>query len=147
MGAAFNIQQAIFTKLDGTAALTNQLAVSALNPLKKGIYDSVPQPAKPELKTVFPYVVLGEDTAIPADTDDADARETTFTIHTFSRYNGDKELRNVMDAVKAALHDATLTITGERFVFCYWEFTSTALEPDGLTRHGVQRFRLWTEGT
>ena len=147
MGASFNIQQAVFTKLDGTAALTDQLAAHSFTPAKKGIYDALPQVVKPELKTAFPYVVLGGDEATPADTDDADARDTVITIHTFSRYKGDKELRNVMDAIKAALHDATLTVTGERFVLCYWEFSSTALEPDGITRHGVQRFRLWTEGS
>lgn len=147
MGAAFNIQTAVFTKLDGTAALTSQLADHAFAAGKKAIYDSVPQPTKPELKTAFPYVVVGDETAEPADTDDADARETVIDIHTFTRYKGKKELKNIMDAIKAALHDASLTVTGEKFVFCYWEFSTTALEPDGVTHHGVQRFRLYTEGT
>lgn len=147
MGASTEIQQAVFSKLDGTAALINQLANHAYTPAKKAVYDHVPQDVKPESKVAFPYVAIGEEIYDPADTDDAFARETLLTVHTFSRYLGDKEAKSIMDAIKAALHDGALTFGTEKFVFCYLESSAIATEPDGVTRHGVQNFRIYTEGT
>jgi len=40
------------------------------------VYDDVPQGAS------FPYVVIGDDTSIPWDTDDSVGSESTLTIHT-----------------------------------------------------------------
>lgn len=146
MPTAFEIQKAVFGKLDGTAALTALLAAHAFTVGKKAIYDDVPQADKSEKDTAFPFVVIGDTTEIPFDTDSSNGRESTLTIHSYSRYRGKKELKDVMDAIKAALHDATLVVSGELFVFCFWEFAETMPDPDGRTRHGVQRFRLLTDG-
>jgi exonuclease III len=140
------IQKAVFAKLDGAALVTNLLAAHATEVGKKAIYDDVPQLEAPESEVAFPYVVLGDLTILPADTDSTRGRETTITIHTFSRYFGTKETHEIMDAIRATLDDATLAIAGEKFVFCFWEFAETLRDPDGRTRHGVQRFRLLTEG-
>lgn len=147
MGTALDIQAAIFNKLDGTAAVTDQLAAHAYTAAKKAIYDDVPQGSDAGAGTAFPYVALGETIEVQWDTDDSVGRETVQVVHTFSRYKGKKELKNVMDAIKAALHQANLTVSGQVVVLVHWENTDSFLEPDGVTRHGVQRFRLITEGS
>lgn len=147
MGASVEVQKAVFEKLDATAAVTDQLAAHATEVGKKAIYDEVPQSDAPESTVAFPYLVIGDTTEIAFDADDFDGREATVTIHTFSRYLGMKEAKSVMDAVKAALHNQPLTISGELHLYTFWEFAEVLRDPDGITRHGILRFRLVTVGT
>jgi hypothetical protein len=73
--------------------------------------------------------------------------EQTLTLHTWSRYLGLAEAKQIMAAVVAALDQANLSISGHSLVLLRFEFSSTFLDPDGLTRHGVQRFRVITQQT
>lgn len=103
------------------------------------VYDDVPQDPN------YPYVYIGEDIEEPFDADDIAGRDTVFTLHYFSRYAGNKELRTVMDTAKEGLHDQNLTVTGQRVVLALWEYSSRYIDPDdGVTRHGAQRFRFIT---
>jgi hypothetical protein len=102
-------------------------------------YDDVPQ------VTAYPYIVVGDDRSIPFDTDNSVGSETTCTIHVWSQYRGRKEVKEIMRSVYQALHRANLTITGGHLVECQAEFEESFLDPDGLTRHGVIRFRLIVE--
>ena len=99
-------------------------------------FDHVPQ------ETTFPYIVIGDDTSIPWDTDDSIGSETTCTIHIWSRHRGRKEVKEIMRTVYEALHRQELSIVGGSLVECSAEFAESFLDPDGLTRHGVIRFRL-----
>jgi hypothetical protein len=148
MSAAVEIQRAIYNALRNDASVAGLLAVdpNAGSPTMPAVFDHVPQSATPEAATSFPYVALGATTEGEFDTDDQVGRETTFTIHTWSRKRGLNELKQVMDAIKSMLHNGTLTVSGETFVFCYQDFAETMLDPDGMTRHGVQRFRIVTQG-
>jgi len=146
MSVEFDRQAAVFTRLDGTAALTNQLAAHAYAAGKKAIYDYAPQADDAGSTVAFPYVALGDETDVQWDTDDSVGREATLTIHTLSRYRGKKEAHNIMGAIKTALHQHALAVSGQVTVLCYWEFSEIFTEPDGITRHGVQRFRIITEG-
>jgi hypothetical protein len=105
------------------------------------VYDHVPQ------DTAFPYIVVGDDTSIPFDTDDSIGSETTCTIHVWSQYRGRKQVKDIMGAVYAALHRASFAITDGALIECASEFAESFLDPDGLTRHGVIRFRLIVEST
>lgn len=102
-------------------------------------YDDVPQ------VTAYPYIVVGDDRSIPFDTDDSVGSETTCTIHVWSQYRGRKEVKEIMRSVYHTLNRANLTITGGHLVECHAEFEESFLDPDGLTRHGVIRFRLIVE--
>ena len=146
MGVALDIQAAFFNKLDGTAGVTTLLADHAYTVGKKAIYDDVPQANDAGSAVAFPYVALGDTVEVQWDTDDSVGRETVQAVHTFSRYKGKKELKNIMDAIKAALHQASLAVSGQVVILVHWENTDSFLEPDGVTRHGVQRFRIITEG-
>ncbi len=115
------------------------VADATLNGLIAGrVYDHVPQDSP------FPYVVVGDATARDFDTKTEDGLELTFTVHTWSRYRGLSETKQVMAAVLDALDGQGLTVTGHRLTLLRFEFSATLMDPDGVTRHGVQRFRAIT---
>jgi hypothetical protein len=116
------LQEAIYNALDSALAC--------------GVYDFVPD------GTAYPYVVVGSDTAIEFDTDDTNGLEVTVTIHAWSQYAGMYEVAVIMDSIYDALHNADLYVSGYNIVSCLQEYSETMTESDGLTRHGVQRFRI-----
>jgi hypothetical protein len=122
----WEIQKAIYEELSTFVPLTD---------IVKGVYDDVPEQKE------FPYVNIGEDTAIAWDTDDSDGTESTLTIHTWSRAPGRKECKEIMQVIYGALHRLEISVDTLHTVFLHWEFSETFLDPDGKTRHGVQRFR------
>ncbi len=127
------LQQALHAALTGDAELQAFLG----NPAR--VFDQVPQDSD------FPYLVIGEDTTGAFDTKTEDGMEHRLTIHSWSRYRGLKETKQLMAAVAAALDGASLSVSGHDLVLIRQEFGATFLDPDGLTRHGVQRFRALTQ--
>lgn len=99
-------------------------------------YDHVPQ------ESAFPYIVIGDDTSIPWDTDNSIGSETTCTIHVWSRHRGRKEVKEIFRTLYEALHRAEFPIIGGALIECQAEFEESFMDSDGLTRHGVIRFRL-----
>ena len=128
------VQGAILSALQSAAGLTTLLAAGAAS-----IVDHVPQ------SSAYPYVVIGEATARDFDCKSSDGMEQTLTIHTWSRYRGLKETKQIMAEIVNALDQANLNIAGHSLVLLRFEFSATFLDPDGLTRHGVQRFRAITQ--
>jgi hypothetical protein len=103
------------------------------------VYDDVPGDAP------FPYVVIGEDTHVPFDTDDSLGSESTITLHTWSRYRGKKECKEIMALNYDALTRQALSLDGYDLITIEFEYSEVTLDPDGITRHGVQRFRAIVE--
>lgn len=103
------------------------------------VHDAVPQ------EPAYPYLNIGELYGGDWDTDDSLGREVFFHIHTWSRYDGMKELHEKMDVVKRTLHNQQFTVPGEIMVLCLLDYMNTTIDPDGLTRHGIQRFRVLLE--
>jgi hypothetical protein len=132
--SAWDVQSGVFTCLSGSTALTSLLASGA-----NGVLDHVPA------GTVFPYVVLGETSARPMDSQRISGNEITVTIHAYSRGSGMHQLKNIMSAVYDALHDVSFSVPNQVLVLCQCLDTATLLEGDGLTRHGIQRFKIITE--
>lgn len=117
-----------------------QMAIhAALQSLGVDVYDDVPQGA------TFPYVVIGEDDSIPFDTDDSTGFDTELTIHVWSRYSGMKEVKDIMSDVYSTLNRRELSVSGAHVVDCIFQHQDVLLDPDGITRHGIIRFRLTTE--
>lgn len=123
---SFELQTSIYN------ALANDSALSAII---TGVYDDVPE------GTAYPYVVIGEDTAINAGTKSLDGLEYTLTLHVWSQYRGRKEVKEIMARMYEVLHDADLSITNSVLVNIRQEFETTLMDGDGITRHGVMRFR------
>ena len=125
------IQAAIYTALTGDATLTALVATR--------IVDGPPQ------GTTFPYVVIGEFSGEPFDTKTQEGMDLDVTIHTWSEALGWKETADIMAAVLDALDKQSLSVTGHSLVLLQFTFSDRFLDPDGVTRHGVQRFRVVTQ--
>ena len=129
------LQQAVHTALTGDATLKTLIGDPAR------VYDHVPQ------DTAFPYVVIGEATSIPgeAEAKGQDMFEQTLTIHTWSEYWGFSEVKRIMTAIVDVLDRASLSVAGYTLLEIKFEFSDVSLDPDQITKHGVQRFRATTE--
>ncbi|HVV32606.1 MAG TPA: DUF3168 domain-containing protein [Vitreimonas sp.] len=93
----------------------------------------------------FPYLTLGRVESKPADASSAPALEHAITLHVWSRYGGRAEAIEVIATVRAALHDAALSVEGLRLVFLFASFADVFRSGDGRTTHGVLRLRAMTE--
>ena len=124
---SWELQKAIFAKLDGSI-----VGLSAAN---ISVFDDVPE------NTSYPYVVIGEETAINNGSKDLDGLEYTLTVPVWSNYRGRREIKEIMQSVYENLHDTAITVTGASLVNVRQEFNTTLAENDGITRHGVMRFR------
>ena len=125
---SWNLQKAIYTKL-------NDATISGASVSDVPIYDDVPE------GTVAPYINIGEETAINDGTKTVDAVEHTLTIHIWSEYRGRYEIKHIMQQVYQNLHNTAITVSGASLVNIRQEFATTLEEADGITRHGVMRFR------
>ena len=92
-----------------------------------------------------PYLVLGEITSSDFSTGDEAASEHRFEVEAWSKQNGRKQAVELADAVRAALHDADLTLDGAALVNLRHERSTSRRAPrSGL--HVVRlRFRAVTE--
>lgn len=91
------------------------------------------------------YIVIGNDTFIEWDTDDRTGFEATLVIHTWDTTSANRSflpIKDVMGDIYGLLHRAEFGIVGYNPIGLDFEFSETFLDPDGLTRHGVQRFRV-----
>jgi hypothetical protein len=129
--ASFALQTAIVATLigdDGLGALIGDR-----------IYDGPPRNA------VFPYVSIGQASLADWSTGTEAGAEHQLVLHVWSREGGKRESYEIMDAIEALLHDATLDLEAHALVNLRFEFGEVARDPDGITYHGVVRFRAVTE--
>lgn len=131
MATAFTTaaQELVFTALSG-----NMTGCS--------VFDTAPFLPEGAPATTFPYCVIGNDTVRAWDTDDVRGAEITLTLHFWSRANGMKQVKALMDHAYGLLNRAVLTKTGYSITDCLFEFGDTVDDPDGQTKHGVQRYRM-----
>jgi|TARA_R100000149_G_scaffold29743_1_gene11423 hypothetical protein len=129
----FALQSAIYSTLNSDSNLTSTLGA--------GVFDDVTE------GTDTPFVTIGEDTASEYDTKDLDGAETTINIDVWSEYKGSKECKQIMDRIHDLLHDSNISVTGFNLVNLRFEFSDIIRDPDGVTRHGVMRFRAVILGT
>jgi len=129
--AALALQKAI------VAALIADPATGAL--VGDRIYDAPPR------DSAFPYVTLGDTTATDWSTGDTQGQEHRVTVLAWSRERGKRECHEIVEAVRAALHDAALTLDGQALANLRFEFADVRREADGITYRGLARFRAVTE--
>ena len=132
---SFDLQAAIYSKLN-SASLTDY-AGSAIT----GVFDDVPE------ATDYPYVVIGEDTMADSSAKDKDIFEHTLTIHAWSQYRGRRDIKVIMEQIHNALHNQVISVSGASLINIRQEFQTTLLEGDGITRHGIMRFRAVVSDT
>lgn len=122
MSVFTDLQGAIFTKLT-TAGLS--------------CYDDVPQDEK-----AFPYVTIGDDDYTSDDTDGYERLICNINIYSWSRYRGSKEVKDTMGTVYSTLHRQDVTVLGYNVLGIDHVSTSSAVESDGITRRGIQTFKI-----
>lgn len=127
---------AIFAALNGDAALTALLGgAKVFNGVKDG--------------TEPPYVDIGDDTATDYSSSLIDAQEHTITIHSWAEQpmagvSAKGQLFQIMARIRAILHAAPPVLAAGTLVNLRQEFRETLRDPDGVSWHGVQRFRAVT---
>lgn len=142
---ALAIQTAMFTALQSPmdGLLADLVTPSGQVLQQPAIYDHVPHLVDSDEN--FPYVVVGDDTSVDFDTDDSQGTEATITLHVWSRFRGRSETKTIQKAIYGALHKQSIAIGDLHTVDVYWEYAETILDQDGITRHGVMRFRVTVE--
>ena len=123
------LQQAIY------GALTND---SALMAMITGVHDHVPQGA------AFPYVTIGEASAVDWRTVGHDGMELTLVLHAWSRERGRREVKLILAEIHRILNDAKLTVPGHVLVWLHFEFSQSIADNDGATTHGIARYNAIT---
>jgi len=129
---AWELQKAVYGALVADAALVALLGGAR-------VYDEVPRGA------AFPYVSFGPSNVRDWSTGTETGAEHLFTLRAWSKAGGEKEVHRVLEAVRAALHEAALTLDGYRLVSLRHETSDTMRGADGETYQGVVRFRAVTE--
>lgn len=137
MSEQVQIATAIIGALKASAALESQLTVYESSP---AVFTHVPQ----DLES-YPYVVLFE---VGMDNDDNDAElgfDGTLNIHSWSDQRNIETIGSIQKAIYDALHHAELTMNDYSLVDIHQEFSTILRDPDGITMHGVQRYRIMIE--
>jgi hypothetical protein len=129
---AWELQKAVYGALVADAALVALLGGAR-------IYDDVPRGA------AFPYITFGPGTTRDWSTGTEAGAEHLFTLRAWSKAGGEKEVHLVLEAIRAALHEASLTLDGHRLVSLRHETSDALRGADGETYQGVARFRAVTE--
>ena len=130
--SSWALQQALY------AAITNDAGLIALLGSAR-VFDDVPQSAP------YPYLTLGRSAVRDWSTGTETGDEHVLTLHVWSRAGGRRQTHEIMDALKTALHDSALALSGHRLVNLRHELSEARREPDGDTYHGLVRFRAVTE--
>ena len=124
---SLQLQKTVFDTLDGDSNLQSKVS---------DVYNFVPQ------NTAYPYVQVGDDSMADNSTKDLDGNVHSIMIHTWSRYRGDKEAKEIMARIYELLHNSSLSVSGASLVNARFETSDILNDPDGITKHGVQRFRF-----
>ena len=120
----FLVQQAIDERLQG-------LSVS--------VYDHVPQDEP------YAFVVIGDAENTANDTDTELGFNGLLTINTYSSEDterGFEEISSIMLEIYSLLHRYDLAVTGYGVSTLQQETSNLLRDNDGITRQGVQQFRI-----
>lgn len=105
------------------------------------IYDRAPGSA------TFPFVSLGPTLGgTEVETQGGEGWETVVTLDVWSRYApGRKEAADALAAIHAALQNVDLSLSGFTVVMLRLIDSRLMSDEDGVTTHGVARYRIVTD--
>ena len=132
--ASWALQQSVYATLAADPQLTTLLGAAR-------IFDDVPP------KSDFPYLTLGQSSVRDWSTGTDAGDEHLLTLHVWSRANGRRQTHEIMGALKSALHNRVLTLSGHRLINLRHEYSDARRDADGDTYHGIVRPRAVTEPT
>ena len=109
--------------------------------LSQEVFDHVP-----ENHNTFPYIKIEPLELSPNDSDDKPGFDGVIQIVTFSRYKGSKQVSDIALNIYNALNRYAMADTASYgFSTIDEEFSNIITADDGLTRHSIQRFRIFFE--
>lgn len=123
-----------------------QLLTDQQADLGAAVYDYVPEGDQAS----WPYVTIGEAIETPANAHTFIGRDTTITLHVWSRYRGFAEVNAVANRVTALLDHRPGVLDlgpGQYVTSLRFEFGQTLRDEDPEVRHAVCRFRIRTAQT
>lgn len=108
----------------------------------KAVFFQVPQ----QYDDSQPYVTIYELNMLQDDTDNTTGFEVVATIHTWVQERTTAQTGVIMQAIYDALQRYDiLPVTGYTVSGVSFESQTILRDPDGVTKHGVQRFRINVE--
>src|SRR5574343_616164 len=116
--------KAVYVALDATTGLTGIISESLSN-------------ADP-----FPKIWLEDGGEDDWSNKDDNGLEAFVNLHVGSQKEGTKEIRGLMDKCHSALHNVDLVLTNGQSVLCQFLRHDVVIDSDGITRHGIMRFKL-----
>lgn len=125
---SLQVQKAIYN------LLKNSAPIAAL--VKKRIYDTVPN------KRTFPYINLEPFDSITEETKDQDGQMHNVQIDTWSRYRGQTQTRELIAAIRNAVHRVPLSINNGDVIFSYVNNTRLLMDSDKRTIHGIVEMQI-----
>ena len=141
MSANNALQAGLISALRGDAALSALLPTYATVP---AVFYYVPQ----NFDDSQAYVTIYEISMLPDDTVNTDGFAAELTVHTWVEEETTAQTGDIMQAVYSLLHkNDTLPLTDYSVSGINCEFQTILRDPDGKTRHGVQRFNISFEPT
>lgn len=130
--ASWALQRSIYQTLAAAPALTGRLG-------GERIYSKTPQ------GHALPYITLGQTVTLDWSTGTELGTEHDLTLHIWTSADSAEEVHEIMEAVKALLHDRPLSLDDHYLVNLRHEFAEARIDPDGETMHGIVRYRAVTE--
>ena len=123
-----DLQKAVFGALDGV------ISVEVCDDVSQG--------------TEYPYVVIGGDSFTDWSDDTNNGMEGTINIHTWHRPEGSSGKRGtlitkeIQSEVYGVLQRSNFAVGDYGNIGMTFEYSDVFMDVDGLTYHGVQRFRV-----
>ncbi len=134
---AWAIQQAVYDKLTGAAAITSLVPAAR-------IVDFGPR--ENDASAIYPYVSFGGLLLSEYDTDDTNGFDMALRLNTYSDQGGSMQCRQIQDAIYATLHLASLTVSGYNPIITYRVDTQIMQTSRGAF-HGVCEYRSLLDKT
>lgn len=128
MSAELELQKGLLLVLGAT--IPNAFGVPA------PVFDDVAQ------DTPAPYVTVPDATLSDYSGDGFTGFNVLVTIHTWSDYRGSAEVKGLQGKIYDLLNRAELVVTGFNVLGCDSINGNVLRDPNGVTRHGVQQFRV-----
>lgn len=129
--AAIEVQTALFAALRADADLTAIVG--------DRVFDHAPA------NVAFPCISFGRAAASDWSTATEDGVELLLTLHVWSKAKGKREALEIMDAVRAVLHDAAPALDEHRLVNLRLVSAEARYDEDQAVQHGLMRLRAVTE--
>lgn len=109
-----------------------------LSALANGIYEN------PPANVYYPYITFGQTQSADWSTKTTSGVQSLLTLHIYSQESR-KEVLMIRDRIAELLYPGALDMPGFNLVVMRFEQHDIDLENDGITFHGVLRYRAFIE--